>query len=168
MTRGKKIALAAIFAAASLILFIVENLLPPLFIPGAKLGLGNIFVLLAAIVLGAPYGVAVFLVKILLGSLLTGNISSLLYSFPAGALSIGTEITLILLFSDKFSLPSISAVGAIIHNIVQNVVFCLITGTWEYISYLPYLALLGLISGLAVGFGVWVIIKFTPEKLLRV
>lgn len=39
---ARKIVLTAVFAAASLVMFMVENLFPPLFVPGAKAGLSNI------------------------------------------------------------------------------------------------------------------------------
>ena len=46
---AKTITTTAVFAALSLIAFMIESLFPPLFVPGAKMGLGNIFSMLALI-----------------------------------------------------------------------------------------------------------------------
>ena len=57
MKRGryaaKKIAVLAVFTALSLVMFIIENQFPPMFIPGAKMGLANIFSF-AALILYSP------------------------------------------------------------------------------------------------------------------
>lgn len=49
---AKKIAVLALFSALGLIAFIIENQFPPLFVPGAKMGLANIFSLSALILYG--------------------------------------------------------------------------------------------------------------------
>ena len=162
---GKKIALLSIFTALALILFVVENLFPPLIIPGAKMGLSNVFILLAILYCGNIYGVIVFLAKVLLGSLITGNISSLLYSLPAGIISITIEILLIEFALKKVSIIAISTVCAVLHNVVQKTVFCLISKTSEFFVYLPYLSLLGVLAGFIVGFAVWLITKLLYDKI---
>ncbi|HBN12975.1 MAG TPA: heptaprenyl diphosphate synthase, partial [Clostridiales bacterium] len=40
---AKKVATLSVFTALSLIMFIIENQFPPMFIPGARMGLANIF-----------------------------------------------------------------------------------------------------------------------------
>lgn len=159
-----KLSLAGILSALAIISFLIESLFPPLIIPGARLGISNIFIILSLLLLGRTYAIAVLIVKITLGSLLSGNVSSMLYSLPAGLISICAEI-LLLSFAKRFSLIAISVVGAVINTTVQNTVFCLITGATEYFIYLPYLALTGIIAGLAVGFAVYLIIKLLPKTL---
>ena len=41
-----KLCMAGLFASLSIIAFTIENLIPPIFIPGAKLGFSNVFILL--------------------------------------------------------------------------------------------------------------------------
>ena len=77
-------ALVAVLSALALCSFVVENLFPPLFLPGAKLGLGNAFSLFALIVLGPIDGIVVAVIRTTLGSLIVGNMSTLLYSLTAG------------------------------------------------------------------------------------
>lgn len=161
-----KLSLAGILSALALVSFILEGLFPPLFIPGARLGLSNIFILLSLVLLGRTYAISALGVKIIFGSLFSGNLSAILYSLPAGMVSLGAEIILFCFFK-RFSIVAVSVAGAVINTTVQNTVFCLITGTSEYFIYLPYLALTGIIAGLAVGFSVYLIIRLLPERLTR-
>ena len=129
----KKIALCALFSAMALIAFIIESLVPPIVIPGAKFGVSNIFILLATITLGPIYGLAVLIIKTTLGSIFAGNISAIMYSLPAGALALGIEIILIYL-AKKLSLGAVSVAGSVVNITAQNVVFCLVTKTSAYLS----------------------------------
>lgn len=160
---AKKIALCALFSAMALIAFTIESLIPPIVIPGAKIGVSNIFILLATICLGYPYGIAVLIVKVTLGSVFAGNISSIMYSLPAGALALTCEI-LLLYFAKKVSVIAVSVAGSVINITAQNVVFCLVTKTSAYLCYLPYLALIGVVSGIAVGFAVYLCVKLMPNS----
>ena len=146
----KKIVFTAVLASLALIAFMIESLFPPILVPGAKLGLSNFFILTALIFLGVKEAIAVFIIKIILGSVFSGNISALLYSFPSGTVSLLVEI---LLFTKiKTSVLSASALGAVINNAVQLSVYVLITNTIELYVYLPYLLLIGLLAGAFNGF----------------
>ena len=81
---AKKIAGTALLAAFALIAFLIESLLPPLFLPGAKIGLANFFVFLALILYGGGAAAGVAAAKCLLGAVFGGNISSLMYSRDRG------------------------------------------------------------------------------------
>ncbi len=157
----KKIALSGVLSAFALIAFMLENLMPPIFLPGARLGLSNIFILLAVFFLGDVYGVAVFLVKIILGSVFSGNISLMMYSLPSGAIALGFEI-LLLHFYKKFGVISVSVFGGCINLTLQNVTFAIIAKTNVMLAYLPYFALIGIISGSVIGLIVWLIDKKFP------
>lgn len=160
---AKNVAGLAVLTALALIAFVIENLLPPLFIPGAKPGLGNIFVLLALLFYGGAGGFLTVVIKALLGCALTGNVSALMYSLPAGITALVFEYTFIKCAFPRVSLPAISVGAAVLHNAVQNVIFCLVTG-WEAIAFLPYLALIGAVSGLIVGIAAFTLTKLLPEK----
>ncbi len=161
----RKITLTAILSAFSLIAFMLESLLPPLLLPGAKIGFANIFVLLAVILLGHGYGGIVLLIKVVLGSLFSGNISAMLYSLPAGICYFVIELVLFI-FIDKISIVAISVVGAIVNTSVQTLIFCYISNTPAFFVYLPYLALLAVLSGFIVGFIVHLVIKHLPERAI--
>ncbi len=157
----KKLTTSGILAALASIAFIIESLFPPLFIPGARMGISNIFILLGAIILEWQYGYGILIVKILIGSLFSGNLSAIMYSLPAGIIALTLQI-LLLNLTDKLSLVSISVLGAVANNLIQNSVFCLVTNTVEFFVYFPYLALIGIISGLLVGFTVFLLVKKLP------
>ena len=158
-----KVTLCAILSALGTIAFTIEGLFPPLFLPGARLGVSNIFILLTAIILGGKYAFITLMVKTVLGSLFAGNLSMILYSLPAGAIALTVELIIIYIIR-KTSVVAVSVGGAVINTTVQNVIFCLITGASEYLAYLPYLALISVVSGLFVGFAVYLILRYLPRK----
>lgn len=162
----KKIAGLGVLTALALITFIIESLFPPLFIPGAKMGLSNVFTLLALYFYGGGYALITVLAKCILGSLFTGNFSTLMYSLPAGIISLTFEFILVKFAFEKVSVIAVSVGGAVIHNAVQNAVFSLVTNATEVFSLLPYLTLVGVIAGLAVGFAVYIILKTLPKGVL--
>ena len=59
---------------------------------------------------------------------------------------------------------AVSIVSAVMHNLTQNVVFCLVSNTPQMFSYMPWLALLGVLAGIIVGFAVWFILKMVPTR----
>ena len=162
----KKITLCAILTAFAVLSFTIENLFPPLILPGARMGISNVFILLSAIYLGAPYGFATLIIKVTLGSLFSGNVSSIMYSLPAGLVSLSVEL-LILTFVKKVSLISTSVAGSVVNVTIQNTVFCLVTGVTEYLGYLPYLALISVVSGIIIGFAVYITVKKVNVPFIR-
>ena len=158
-----KITLCAILTSLSIIAFTIENLFPPVFLAGARIGVSNIFILLSTILLGIPYGYASLVLKILIGSLFSGNLMSVMYSLPAGLISLSVEI-IVIFFIKKTSVVSASIVGAVLNSTVQNLIFCLVTNTLNYLVYLPYLALISVLSGLIIGFTVYLLVKYIPNK----
>lgn len=150
-TFTKKIVVLALFAALSLIVFMIENQFPPLWVPGARMGLANIFSLAALVLFDLPSAFVVMAVRTVLGGIFTGNVSVLLYSFTGGAASLLLSAVLFSFIYPKISLLSVSIAAAVCHNIIQNLVFSWASGTILTLSYMPYLILLGVISGTIVG-----------------
>lgn len=161
---AKRVATLAVLCAMSLITFMIESLFPPLFLPGAKMGLSNVFSLLAVFLLGPVDAVVLVLVRTTLGSMFTGNLSTLLYSMSAGLVSVGVSSLLVEFVYPKVSIVAISVVSAVVHNLTQNVVYCLVSNTPQMFSYMPWLALLGVLAGVIVGFAVWFILRAVPLK----
>lgn len=159
---AKRIAADALFAALGLIVFLIENLFPPLFIPGAKMGLSNIFSLAALILYGPVDAFAVICVRTVLGALFAGNISALMYSFSGGIVSMAVSAALLYLVYPRISVMAVSITAAVAHNIVQNLVFVALSGTALSFSYMPYLALIGVLAGAIVGGAVMLIFKRVP------
>ncbi len=164
---AKKIATLAIFTALSLVTFIIENQFHPLFIPGAKMGLANIFSFAALIMYSPVEAFIIVAVRTGLGAVYAGNVSALLYSFTGGVVSMAVSSVLMYTVYPRISLMSVSVVAAVAHNITQNLVFMGISGTSLMIGYMPYLVLIGIASGAIVGGVIMLIFKKVPESVFE-
>ncbi|MGN0822894.1 MAG: Gx transporter family protein [Candidatus Gallimonas sp.] len=163
---AKKIAFLALITGLGLIAFLIESLLPPLFFPGAKIGLSNAFSLIALVLFGLPEALLVTTARTTLGSVFAGNPSQLLYSFTAGIAC--TLLSRALLCAiPKISLTCVSVVAAAAHNLVQLCVYCALSGTSLLFGYAPYLALIGAIAGAVVGLTVVYTLRGIPPARLR-
>lgn len=77
----------ALLSAIALTIFWVEAQIPmPIPVPGVKLGLANVVTVYAVFSLGAWEAGGILLVRVLLGSLFSGQMMSLLYSAVGGVL----------------------------------------------------------------------------------
>lgn len=161
----RKLAFSGITSALALAAFMLENLFPPLFVVGGRIGIANFFVLIAGIAAGFWYGAGVLAIKTVIGSLLTGNPSAILYSLPAGVVAYTTEM-LIILYAPKISVVAASVLGGTVNSCLQNATFCIITATPEYFAYMPYLALIGAAGGAIVGLALYLAIKRLPERVM--
>ncbi len=157
----KRVAFLGILVACALLTFMLESLLPPLFVPGAKIGLANIFTLLALILLSPAEALLLVVVRTTLGCLILGNPFAIVYSLTAGLGSLVASILLVKLLP-KISIMAISIVGAVIHNLIQNIIFCLINQTYNLFALMPYLALIGVLAGAVVGVCVYMLIHKIP------
>lgn len=163
---AKKIAVMSLLTGLSLVMFIIENLLPPLFIPGAKLGLANIFSFAALILYSPVEAFIVLIARTILGAVFAGNLSALLYSFTGGVVSMAVSSVLVYTAYPKISVMAISVASAVLHNLTQNIVFAFLTGSLLMLGYMPYLALIGIFSGAIVGGMILIIFKHIPTKLI--
>lgn len=161
-----RMARLALLTAIALVTSLIESSLPSpiLLAPGAKLGLGNIAPLIALIIAGAADAFIVMLLKCLLSALITGGLSGLMYSLPAGIISLAVEILLFAFLFDRVSIALISLVGAVVFNIVQLFAACLITGV-NLIALLPWLMLAGVVAGGFTGLLTYYIVKKLPYSV---
>lgn len=164
---AKKIAVLALLTGLSLIVFIIESLFPPMLIPGAKPGLANIFSLAALLMYSPVEAFVVVAVRTLLGAIYAGNISALLYSFTGGVVSMAVSSILVYTIYPKVSLMSVSVAAAVAHNITQNVVFVFLSGTVLMFGYMPYLMLLGILSGAIVGGVTMLLFRGVPKSVFE-
>lgn len=158
---AKKIAVLALLTGLGLIAFLIEAFLPAPILPGAKLGISNVFSLFALALYGLPEALLVVIARTVLGSIFAGNLSLLLYSLTAGVVSVCVSRALLLLFP-HISLLCVSVFSAVVHNLVQLLVYCGLTQTLLLMSYAPYLCLLGAGAGIVVGLAVILTVKAVP------
>lgn len=151
MTKTRKLTVLAVLTAAALCTFVLEAQLPPLVpIPGVKPGLSNVFTLFAFDLLGAPSALALLLIRILLGCIITGQVSALGYSLCGGLLSYLVLLALHRIFPKK-QLWALSILCAAAHNLGQTLLAVWVMGTAVILWYLPLLILSALITGAFTG-----------------
>lgn len=149
--RLRKLTFLAILTAVSLILFLVEALVPlPIPIPGVKLGLSNIVTTCLLFLFGWKEALAVLLLRIVLGAVITGQLGGLVYSLCGGMLSLLCLIMLRPALKDK-PLWIAGVLGGALHNIGQIAAAIVIAQTPSLIVYLPLLLVCGMLAGLFTG-----------------
>lgn len=137
--------LVAMASAVHLLEGAFAPLLPAL--PGAKLGLANAFTLYALMHMRPKDALVVGVLRCLIGLLISGAVTSFLYS-SAGAIA---SFTGMLLFKRlRFNTFAISVMGAIAHNTAQLGVGIFITKTPQLIVYWPWLLLFSIPTGLLI------------------
>lgn len=161
---AKKIAVLGVLTALSLIAFLIENLFPPLFIPGAKLGLANAFSFIALILYSPIEAFIIVGVRTILSALFAGNLSAVIYSFTGGIVAMAVSSVLIYLAHPKISITSASVAAAVTHNLTQNAIFALISSSPLAFTYSPYLAVIGAVSGAFIGAAVTLTVKKLPQN----
>ncbi len=150
--RIRRITLLALCTSVALLLSYVEMLIPPIFtgIPGIKMGLPNIAIMLVLYRVGAREAIAVSFIRIVISSILFGNITMFWYSLAGAALSLAVMILLQKL--DILSTVGVSVAGALAHNVGQIIVAMLLMQTSAIGYYMIVLSITGAISGIFVGF----------------
>ena len=146
----KRAAYCAMLTALAMIFGYVEALIPFGFgIPGVKLGLANIVIVLALYILPAYQALAIQLMRIVLISFLFGNLSMMIYSLAGG---IPSFLVMCLLKRMKgFSVTGVSIAGGVSHNIGQLTVAVLVVQNLKIAFYFPALMLAGLVTGGVIG-----------------
>ncbi|WP_301860985.1 Gx transporter family protein [uncultured Megasphaera sp.] len=151
MQKSFHIIILGLFVAQSLVLYIIEGMLPvPFIAPGAKLGLANLITVIALYVLPRKRDVCLILtLRILLASAFGGGINAFLYSLAGAAFSLAAMI--LLQKWGKFSLIGVSAAGGIFHNLGQVLVAAMIVENSKLLLYLPILSVAGTGTGILIG-----------------
>lgn len=141
------LARTALLSAVAVVLSILESFIPdlPFILPGMKLGLGNIAVLLAVEVCPLPAVLYVALVRALF-TLVTRGATAFFMSFAGAVLSSLVMYLLAHLKKPCFGCFGIGIMGAFSHNIAQLLVAYFIVGE-AVVSFLPVVSVFALFSG---------------------
>ncbi len=160
--RTKKLALSVILAALAMILSYVEAMVPmPVPIPGIKLGLANLVILLAIYRLGFKYALAINCIRIFVTGLLFTGVFGILYSLAGGLLSL---LVMYLLYrTEIFSMVGVSMAGGVAHNLGQLLTACLIMSNIRLMSYFAVLLFAGMGSGILMGIVAWLVCQRLPH-----
>lgn len=141
----------ALYVTLSLAVYAAESAIPPLVpIPGIKLGLSNIITLILLRRFPFREAALVVVARILLSTLLFGQLLSFFYSLAGGLLSLFAMFIICRLLRYKMAFLT-GAVGGLAHNMGQLLMAFLLTATPGVFAYLPFLVLSGILTGLFTG-----------------
>lgn len=147
----RKLTTLALYTTLALIIYSVESLIPPLVpIPGIKLGLSNIITLVVLTKYSPKDTLFLLTARILLSTFLFGQAMSLLYSLAGGLLSFVAMVPVQHLLQKHFIYLT-AIVGALFHNIGQLLVAFLLTSVPGVLTYLPFLIVSAVLTGLFTG-----------------
>lgn len=145
-----KLTAISFLLALGIVLYAFEYFyLPPLPVPGAKLGLANIITLILIAFYGSKESIFNVLARTLVGSLITGTFlsPSFFYSLSGGLLSAVIMILAYRFFYGRLSFVGISVLGAVFHNIGQLVLAFFLLAHLAVFLELPLLILIATFSG---------------------
>lgn len=152
MKKLRKLIFLSLLVSIGLALSVLEAAIPlPVAIPGARLGLSNMVILITLVMFGFKEALVVGVLKSIVLVLITGSVSSLMYSLTGGVLACIAMFIGYRFFSSIFSLIGVSILGAVGHNFGQVSVAVLIMNNIKIYSYLPILLIMSLFTGYFVG-----------------
>ena len=148
--KPRKVAFLGLSIALAMILSFVESQIPVFTaVPGMKVGLPNLVMVFLLYRVGWKETVVVSVIRVVLVSLLFGNLQSLIFSIAGAILSLTGMI--LLKKTGLFSPIAVSVVGGVLHNVGQIIAACLWTGTAQIAYYLPMLFISGICAGVVIG-----------------
>ncbi len=148
----QKMALLGVLTAGAIVIAILESFIPSIGIPGVKLGLANIVILVILYELGILEAVIVNILRVIVVGLVRGTFLGMgfLMSLTGAVFSLGIMILFYLLIK-KFSIIGVSVIGSVFHVAGQILIAMLYLGTAYIVLYLPIIAISAIITGAFVG-----------------
>jgi heptaprenyl diphosphate synthase len=158
--------MSAMFACIALMFTYVELLIPyNVGIPGVKLGLANLVILIALYEMDARYALTINVVRIALSGLLFSGLFALFYSLAGGLVSLA--VMYVLKRTGLFSMVGVSMAGGVAHNFGQVLVAALIVENIRMFAYFPVLLFTGTAAGILMGIMAYIIDKSLPRQLFN-
>lgn len=161
-SKANRVATTALLATLALIFSYVEAIIPiPIAVPGVKLGIANLAVLIALYRYDFRYALSINLIRIIVSGLLFNGLFGALYAMSGGILSL--LVMWILKKTNLFSIVGVSMAGGVAHNMGQILVASILVSDLRMFMYLPVLMFSGIISGIIIG-----IIAYYVQRSLNV
>jgi len=146
----KKIAYLGLLIALAFVFSYIEFLIPiNIGVPGARLGLANLVIIVAIYTLNERDAFVLSMIRIVLVGFTFANLASMLYSLAGGVLSFMAMA--IAKKTKKLSITGVSVLGGVFHNIGQIIVAIWVVKTVSLVYYLPVLMVSGIVAGVAIG-----------------
>ena len=161
---GKRAAVSALFASLALIFSYIEAIIPTSpGIPGIKLGIANLVVIIAMYRLDLRYALTINLVRIFLAGFMFSGLYGAIYSL-CGCLT-SFAVMCLLKKSGRFSVIGVSMGGGVAHNMGQLCVAAFLVSSSQIFYYMPILIVSGTVSGILIGWLGWILLEHIPRKL---
>ena len=150
-------------AALALIFSYVEVLIPfNIGIPGIKLGIANIVIIIVLYYLGPKYAITVNVVRVLIAGLLFNGLFGALYSL-AGAI-VSFIVMIALKKTNIFSVVGVSMAGGVAHNLGQILIAAILVANLKIFLYFPVLIISGVITGAIIGILAGLMLRKLPKQ----
>ena len=147
---AKRIAKMSMLVALAIIFSYIEFLIPiNLGVPGIKLGLANLVIVIALYTINTMDVWLISILRILILGFMFGSGMSIIYSIAGAVLSL--IVMCIIKRIKGFSIVGVSIAGGVCHNIGQIVVAMLVVETTGILYYMPALLVAGVITGAIIG-----------------
>lgn len=148
--KAQQVALTGMFVALAFVLSYIENIIPiSIGIPGVKLGLANLVVMVALYTLGYRDALFLSIIRIVLVGFTFGSLASMMYSLAGGLLSF--LVMVLAKKSEKLSISGVSVLGGVSHNLGQLLIAMLLVENGKLFFYFPVLCLSGTVAGIGIG-----------------
>lgn len=162
----RRLAAASMLAALAIILAYLESLIPTsLVIPGIKLGLPNIVIVMALYEMDFGYAFTIDLVRIFISGLLFNGLFGTVYALAGGLLSL--FVMWLLKKTGLFSMIGVSMAGGVSHNIGQLLAASAVVSDLRMFLYFPVLMFGGLSSGILMGIVASALDDKIPKQIFR-
>ncbi len=163
-SRTRRIAVSAMFAALAFIFSYIEAILPlSTGIPGVKLGIANLVVILALYNMNFRYAMGINVIRILVAGLLFNGLFGALYSLAGGVVSL--TVMWLLKRTGLFSMAGVSMAGGLAHNMGQLLVASALVSNLKMFVYLPVLMFSGIAAGILIGITASVVNGRVPKDV---
>ena len=129
-----------------------ERLIPPVIpaVPGIKLGLPNITVIILMYIKDYKTAFAVNIFRVIISGFLFTGIWGMIYGLSGALLSF--VFMVILKKAKVFGIVGISAAGGVFHNLGQICFGALLINNIKLFYYFPVLIIFGTITGIVIGY----------------
>ena len=149
--KTRKIVYLALLSALAIILHTVDHYLSAPLPFGVKLGIANIISLLVIDIYGAKEMFIVNFFRVMVSSLLVGNIMSYVFFMSCGGVLLSSIALALLKKLTDLPMVSVSIISAVFHNIGQIIVISLVISSQAVIPYIFVLLAASIPTGVLTG-----------------
>ena len=160
--RSVLIAYCGLMTALALIFSYIEVLIPfNIGVPGVKLGIANLVIIVCLYKFGWRYAMGVNIIRVLVAGLLFTGAFGALYSLAGAILSM--IFMALLKRTNLFSVTGVSIAGGVTHNLGQILIASFLVSDLRMFIYFPVLIFSGIGSGLIIGIVAYIILNRLPN-----